>query len=69
MFGRVWALPHAAMTTSADADERTDRREVEQTLTVHPYDPLRFHGTVVWLNEEQEDGEPVRRHHRPNATT
>jgi hypothetical protein len=41
---------------------RANQREVEQTLTVHPYDPLRFHGTVIWLNEEQggrRTGPPV----------
>ena len=29
---------------------------------MHPYDPLHFHGTVVWLNEEQggrRTGPPV----------
>jgi hypothetical protein len=31
-------------------------------VTVHPYDPLRFHGSVVWLNEDQggrPSGPPV----------
>ncbi len=39
-----------------------DRREVEQTLTVHPNDPLRFHGTIIWLTEDQggrSTGPPV----------
>ena len=36
--------------------------EVEQTQVVRPYDPLPFHGTVVWLTEDQggrQIGPPV----------
>jgi len=46
----------------ARADVRADGHELEQTWTVHPYDPLRFHGIVVWLNEGQggrRTGPPV----------
>jgi hypothetical protein len=41
---------------------RAEQCEVEQTLTVHIHDPLRFHGSVVWLNAEQggrRTGPPV----------
>jgi hypothetical protein len=35
------------------ADERAANGEVRETETVHPYDPLRFHGTVTWLTDDQ----------------
>lgn len=43
----------AATPPSAHADVRADEREVEQTRVVHPYDPLCFHGNVVWLTKDQ----------------
>ncbi len=39
---------------------------------MHPYDPLRFHGTVVWLTEEQggrRTGPPVPTGDRDYAAT
>lgn len=39
--------------TEQVADERTAPVEARETGTVHPYDPLRFHGTVVGLTAEQ----------------
>ena len=30
-----------------------DGHEVMETQAVHPYDPLRFHGIIVWLTEDQ----------------
>jgi hypothetical protein len=32
---------------------RTRPAEVDNTCGMHRYDPLRFHGTVIWLTEEQ----------------
>lgn len=29
------------------------RSQSGETAVVHPYDPLRFHGVLVWLTEEQ----------------
>jgi hypothetical protein len=39
-----------------------DGHGIEQTEHVHPYDPFRFHGTVVWLTADQggrRTGPPV----------
>jgi hypothetical protein len=40
------------------------------TEGVHPYDPLRFHGTVIWLTDEQggrRSGPPTPPPHRDYA--
>ena len=51
---------------------RADGREVVDTRAVHPYDPLRFHGIVVWLTEDQggrRTGPPVPTAERDYAAT
>jgi hypothetical protein len=54
------------------ADERAGGGEIEDTQSVHPYEPLRFHGTVVWLTEHQggrRTGPPVPPAERDYAAT
>jgi hypothetical protein len=43
-----------------------------ETGAVHPYDPLRFHGTVIWLSDEQggrSSGPPTPSSDRDYAAT
>ena len=43
----------ARSETHSHADERQSGHRLGETANVHPYDPLRFHGTVIWPTEEQ----------------
>jgi hypothetical protein len=49
---------------------RANGCDIQQTLIVHPYDPLRFHGTVIWLTDDQggrRTGPPVPTAERDHA--
>ena len=63
--------PDVPRSAHGSAGAQMSWRELEETQTVHPYDPLRFHGTVVWLTEDQggRRSPPVPAAHRDYAAS